>query len=101
MTAAERYGKIVFKGPKTHSTAWVDPGWRLFGGEDNILPTFVSCEKRSRPPPRPAGGESRDDLTLARWAKDEYRFPPYHYKVTAGLLNAKGDQWRYPNTDER
>ena len=44
-TAAEHYDKIVFKGPKTHSTAWVDPGWHLYGGEDNILPTFVSCEK--------------------------------------------------------
>ena len=44
------------------------------------LPTFMWGEPRLEPPPRPPGVDNCDQATLARWAPDEFRFPPYQYK---------------------
>ena len=83
------------------SATWVDRGWQLYGGEENVLPTFVGARTRTGPPAIPASIESCDAETLERWEKDAWRFPPYHYRREAGLVSKKGHHWRYASVRER
>ena len=51
-------------------------------GEIEPFATFVRPIPRSTPPLSPAGLKSSPPAALERWRQDEYRYPPYQYKVS-------------------
>ncbi len=64
-----------------------------------VLPTAMKAIKRVKPPPDPAGLDRCNSDAVARWASDDYRFPPYHYQER--FLFWKNDRWRLANSSEK
>ena len=80
------------------SRSFLHPGWSLMEG--GYLPTFTTSRPRASPGRRPAGINGCQEHEKARWANDEFRFPPYQYKDINGLWNKRGE-WRRPDSVER
>ena len=73
------------------SHQWVRPGWSWSGDSDPSarLPTFMKSIPRRQPPPFPAGLEKTAQDARVRWARDQYRFPPYQYSDQHMFHHAK------------
>ena len=93
--------KVVFQGLRSHSSGWLKDGWELYGGEDNVLPTFVAPHEHHQEPYPAAGKERCNEEALKRWQSDRWRYPPYQYQLTAGLVSKKEGKWRYPDPEEK
>lgn len=95
---ATDYGEIVF-------TAEVDPkgilapGWRLTS-EDARFSTFTTAQPKDRPGFKPAGLASCTSRDLAHWEEDRFRFPPFTYRFTNGVLHKKKG-WRLLSIEEK
>ncbi|CAK0801859.1 unnamed protein product [Prorocentrum cordatum] len=87
--------------PRLLDKAWMDPGWQRTTASP--LPIFVAPVQHADPPQDPAGLDACDKCARARWADDNYRFPPLQYQWKYGMVRSKpGEpQWRYPNARER
>ena len=82
------------------TSCWLEPGTKWLGEEENAcFPTCMKAIVRQRPPPMPAGIEKCDEATLARWRRDEYRYPPYQYRQSFVILGKHG--WRLLSAVER
>ena len=80
--------------------SWISPGWHWDGQDQKVsLPTALKSIVRWRPPPKPAGLSRCDVDTQARWASDDFRFPPYHYLER--YLFWKDGKWRLCNASEK
>ena len=90
-------GQVSFFGepPVEHL---LEPGWNL--ADEWGLPTFTTSRPRSSPGRRPAGIHQCLEHELNRWEADWYRFPPYQYRDSAGIVNKK-QEWRLPSIKER
>ena len=86
--------KVTLLGERHRSEGWVDPGWRLYDGETSALPAIITPQTRAQPPAYAAGIDQCDDDALSRWKADSYRYPPSHYLLSAGLIDAKFTKWR-------
>ena len=76
------YQAVHFYGPKEPPKLWVSPGWEWVSEQDPVsLPTFTRSIPRSRPPKDPAGIQHTPEDARERWRNDDYRFPPYTYKL--------------------
>lgn len=67
--------------------AWVSPGWSWLGAPDTPFPTFTRSIPRVRPPKDPAGIHHTPDEAITRWREDDYRYPPYTYKLAHCVSN--------------
>ena len=83
--------EVVAMADYPNTEQWLEPEHEWAG--ERVGATFPTCMKaivRQHPPPRPAGIEKCDNLTIQRWTEDSFRYPPYQY------------DWRYiistPNT---
>ena len=79
-------------------TQYLTPGWRKCG--DGKFPTFTTSRPRGKPGYKPAGLHQCTDEEKVMWEKDEFRFPPYQYRMVHCVENKKGDK-RLPNVQER
>ena len=61
---------------------WVSPGWEWVSAAEPVpLPTFTRSIPRSKPPHMPAGISHTPREARKRWREDQFRYPPYTYKV--------------------
>ena len=91
-------GRLV--GPLEPEAAWALPGW-TWGREDQTslrFPIFTRAIPRSRPVLAAPGLHSADDLTLERYRRDQFRFPPYTYAPEFCVQGAPGsvEEARFP-----
>lgn len=77
---------------------YLEPGWEKNGRD--ALPTFTTSRCRHYEGHRPAGKDQCSPHELQRWAADAFRYPPYQYRDSNCLVNAKGDI-RVPSIQER
>ena len=90
---------VLMHGTPPASESWLSPGWEICR-PGTAFATFMKAIRRRQPPPTPAGISRCDSDTLARWVSDEYRFPPYQYRLENLVRNASGDV-RYLSAAER
>ena len=64
------------------------------------FPTFTTSRPRLSPGRKPAGVQQCSQEDLARWTRDNYRFPPYQY-ASRNLLINKHNQLRLPSISEK
>ena len=67
--------------------AWISPEWSWLGAPDTPFPTFTRSIPRSRPPKDPAGIHHTPEDAINRWREDDYRYPPYTYKLAHCVSN--------------
>ena len=93
---------LSFSATLPQSQLWTCPGWQLNGPEDIKLPTFMrSIPKRSETY-LPSGIESTPSDARKRWARDEWRYPPYQYKKEFCLRRTRNTgELRLVNSEER
>eukprot|EP00435_Cladocopium_sp_Y103_P039833 s1161_g10.t1 len=77
---------------------FITPGWSKI--TEGGFPTFTTSRPRQSPGYKPAGIRQCEEHELARWRKDQFRFPPYQYQDKHCLQNRKGEV-RLPNISER
>eukprot|EP00438_Fugacium_kawagutii_P036535 Skav217626 [mRNA] locus=scaffold2172:789307:792972:+ [translate_table: standard] len=77
----------------------VHAGW-LKVDPQQPFPTFTTSRPRAHPGRKPAGLKTCTQSELQRWEADEYRFPPYQYKLCHSLVNSK-NELRLPTVQER
>ncbi len=74
--------KVRIAGELEPEELWIPPGWYWDSHDQKSrLPTFTRPIKRRKPPPSPAGLKGCGREAQERWTNDEFRFPPYTYKV--------------------
>ena len=95
----EGFIRVWMTGEALSDEQWITPGWARFE-PDGKLPTFMKAIPRRRPPERPAGMARCDSTTIERWTSDQFRFPPYQYKLENMLEDEEG-ALRYCNAEER
>ena len=76
---------------------YLEPGW---SAPEQKLPTFTTSRPSSTPHRKPAGLSTCQDHERGRWAADLHRFPPYQYRDSNCLSNARGEH-RPPSVLER
>eukprot|EP00438_Fugacium_kawagutii_P010590 Skav221627 [mRNA] locus=scaffold4037:51236:58385:+ [translate_table: standard] len=64
------------------------------------FPTFTTSRPRTKAGRKPAGIHQCSLSEIEAWTRDEFRFPPYQYKLCNGLQNAAGET-RLPDVSER
>lgn len=100
VTPFDYYKEVVALADYPPLQSWVSDGFVWEGGTTgNLLPTCMKAIVRSQPPPRPAGINKCDKLTLDRWFQDSYRYPPYHYQQQ--FLFTSPTSWRLVNANEK
>ena len=93
------YTRVHMSGEGVADEQWLEPGWHRY--DSNVpLATFMKAIPRWGPPVRPAGLARCDSDSIWRWESDQYRFPPYQYKL-ANLLQSPDGSVRYLNSSER
>ena len=95
----EGFVRVHMEGGSLHDDEWVDAGWWRCDPACQ-LPTFMKSIARRSPPTMPAGISRCNDADLARWASDDYRFPPYQYQRRYLFTNEEG-ALRYSSIRER
>ncbi len=83
----EDYLTVHICAPKEPEALWVAPGWQWMGSPDTPFPTFTRSIPRARPPRDPAGIHHSPQDARERWAQDDYRYPPYTYKLEHCVSN--------------
>ena len=74
-----RHVKLAGKGFPSH--LWVSDGWEFCGNEATKLPTFVRAIRRKKQTHLPAGIATTPKPARQRWRRDNWRYPPYHYRT--------------------
>ena len=95
----EGYTLVVMHGSAPPVETWLTPGWSLCR-PDVPFATFMKAIRRWKPPPTPAGISRCDRPTIQRWQSDEYRFPPYQYRME-NLVRSPDGALRYLSAGER
>lgn len=80
--------------------SWLSQGWRQLEGPV-VYPTCMRAIRRLQPPERPIGIHRCSHEVLSRWEKDEFRFPPYHYRDCYMVEHIETGALRYINADEQ
>ena len=93
------YTRAYVSAEPIETKQWIRPGWEWKAEKGTLFPTFMKAIRRSKPPPKPAGLERCDSGNRWRWVQDEYRFPPYQYKLQF-LLQSAGRPDRLPDASE-
>ena len=93
------FTRVHMQGEALQDSQWIEPGWQRY---DPNAPhaTFMKSIPRRAPPVRPAGISRCDPTTIQRWESDQFRFPPYQYKL-GNLLQTLDGSVRYLNAAER
>eukprot|EP00435_Cladocopium_sp_Y103_P049961 s280_g15.t1 len=81
---------VIMHGNAPPAETWLMPGWEPCN-PNTPFATFMKAIKRRRPPPVPAGINRCDQDCLARWESDEFRFPPYQYRLENLVQNSTGE----------
>ena len=81
------YRAVHLVAEKEPEETWVSPGWKWLGGPDTPFPTFTRSIPRERPPRDPAGIRHTPEDALSRWREDDFRYPPYTYKLQHCVSN--------------
>jgi len=76
-----RRAKVKFDSPIPDGSRELERGWSR-ADETGAFATFMRAIPRKRPPFKPCGIDSCDDAAIARWTDDEFRYPPYQYRLT-------------------
>jgi hypothetical protein len=79
---------------------WLEPEHEWAG--EKVGATFPTCMKaivRQQPPPRPAGLEKCNSLTIQRWTEDSFRYPPYQYDWK--YIISTPSTWRLLSAEEK
>ena len=95
----EGFIRVHMKGSPITDEQWIEPGWFRFDSSI-ALSTFMKSIPRRRPPAKPAGLNRCDRNCIQRWESDEFRFPPYQYRLENLLQNRDGEV-RYLSASER
>jgi len=95
----EGFIRVHMKGSPITDEQWIEPGWFRFDSS-SALSTFMKSIPRRRPPAKPAGLNRCDRNCIQRWESDEFRFPPYQYRLENLLQNMDGEV-RYLSASER
>ena len=82
------WDSLQLEGPRLSVRGFLAPHERVQPAFD-AFPCFMQSTRRSKPPWKPAGLESCDQATVQRWEKEEYRYPPYQFKLKYLLKNSK------------
>ena len=94
----ESYFEVTACAPYPKKEQWLrEDSW--WPGEGEIFPTCMKAIKRASPPPAPAGLNRTPLDAQARWAADNFRYPPYQYKDQYILWSESG--WRLLEASER
>ena len=59
---------------------WTTSGWEMVGPEEIRFPTFMRAIPKTKETYKPSGIQSTPADARRRWAKDNWRYPPYQYK---------------------
>jgi len=59
----------------------LERGWRRVAKDGSPFSTFMRAIPRKKATFMPCGASSCDEDTMTRWASDQYRYPPYQYKL--------------------
>ena len=74
------YSKVSFTATIAPSELWADAGWTFEGDADERIPTFMRRLPKGKPTFTPTHIDNTQADAARRWAKDSWRYPPYHYK---------------------
>ena len=99
ITEEERWTTVRLSGRRMPLRRWLKQGW-LTGTQNPLFPTFVRAMPRKQPPFKPAGIQSCDGATLARWEAAKFIYPPYQFKPEYLVKSRKG-RWQPPDADMR
>ena len=83
----KNYYVVHIFAPLEPESCWVAPGWSWLGSPDTPFPTFTRSIPRARPPRDPAGLHHTPADARERWWQDDYRYPPYTYKLEHCVSN--------------
>ena len=81
------YQVVHIYAPLEPESCWESPGWSWLGSPSTPFPTFTRSIPRSRPPRDPAGLHHTPADARERWWHDDYRYPPYTYKLEHCVTN--------------
>ena len=97
-TSAEDFGEIRFW---FHSelSRFLRAGWKPVSQDVKFL-TFTTAQPMSQPRYRPAGIERATEEDKKKWAADRFRFPPYAYQYSNGVIHSRKG-WRMLDIQER
>ena len=88
--------KVKIAGELEPENLWLPRDWSWDHDQKSRLPTFTRPIKRKKPPPSPAGLKGCSREAQDRWARDDYRFPPYTYKEVNMLKDVEGNLQKVP-----
>ena len=86
---------LVLEGPRLSIRQFLPPHEHV-DKEFDAFACFMQATRRKRPPLKPAGLLSCDTATLTRWQQDEFRYPPYQYKLKYLVRNDKSRELAPP-----
>eukprot|EP00973_Karenia_brevis_P029193 4026672-Karenia_brevis.AAC.1 len=80
---------------------WLEPGCHLESDDPYaVVATFLRSIPRKKPPIKPVGLECCDEACVERWTSDQFRYPPYYYKIN-NMVQEPGGTWRMVNVREK
>lgn len=75
------------------------PGWSPANPEGKFL-TFTTAQPMKQPRFRPAGIDNATEEDKRKWAADRFRFPPYQYSYSNGVVHPRKG-WRMLEVEEK
>ena len=97
-SANQSYGEIRFHFT-TDLKHFLRPGWKPAEQDFKFL-TFTTAQPMERPRFKPAGLDRATPADLEKWEKDRYRFPPYIYQWSNGVVHQRKG-WRLLDIQEK
>ena len=81
--------------PKDYLTS----GWLPASQEEEFL-TFTTAQPMKQPRFRPVGKEKATEEDKKKWSADRFRFPPYQYPYSNGVIHPRKG-WRMLSVEEK